>query len=89
MSEPRELLRKMYEAAIAAAAPDKCVLPHLPPRPNGRTIVISAGKTAASMAKAVEDNWDGPLEGLVVTRYGHGVACKRIEVVEGSSASGA
>ena len=36
------------------------------------------------MAKAVEDHWQGPLEGLVVTRYGHGAPCKRIEVVEAS-----
>ena len=34
------------------------------------------------MAKAVEDHWQGPLEGLVVTRYGHGAPCQRIEVVE-------
>jgi len=34
------------------------------------------------MAKAVEDHWQGPLEGLVVTRYGHGVPCRRIEIVE-------
>lgn len=36
------------------------------------------------MARAVEDNWRGPLSGLVITRYGHGVPCSRIEVVEAS-----
>jgi hydroxypyruvate reductase len=58
------------------------VPPHLPPPPKGRLIVIGAGKASAAMARAVEDNWRGPIEGLVVTRYGHGVACDRIEVVE-------
>jgi glycerate 2-kinase len=81
----RRLLRDMFEAAIAAAAPDKAVPPNLPPPPAGRTVVVGAGKAAASMARAVEAHWptDKPLAGLVVTRYGHGVgALKRIEVVE-------
>ena len=56
--------------------------PHLPPPPKGRTIVLGAGKASAAMARAVEDNWPGPLSGLVVTRYGHGVPCQRIEIVE-------
>ena len=51
-------------------------------RPKGRTIVVGAGKASAAMAKAVEEHWPGPLEGLVVTRYGHGVPCRRIEIVE-------
>ena len=80
-SEPRSLLRAMFDAAIAAAKPAVCVPPHLPRRPSGRTVVVGAGKASAAMAKAVEDHW-GPLEGLVVTRYGHQVPCKRIEVVE-------
>src|SRR5690606_26350627 len=54
----------------------------LPAPPKGRTIVIGAGKASAAMARAVEDHWAGPLEGLVVTRYGHAVACERIEIVE-------
>ena len=83
----RRLLRDMFEAAIAAAAPDKAVPPNLPPPPAGRTVVVGAGKAAASMARAVEAHWpaDKPLAGLVVTRYGHGVgALNRIEVVEAS-----
>lgn len=82
MTDPRPLLRAMFDAALAAADPAKAVPAHLPKPPKGRTIVVGAGKAAASMAKAVEDNWPGPLSGLVVTRYGHGVPCKRIEVVE-------
>lgn len=69
-------------AAIAAADPSICVPPHLPGRPKGRTIIIGAGKAAASMAMAVENCWSGPLEGVVITRYGHGLACKHIEVIE-------
>ena len=81
----RQLLRDMLDAAIAAASPDRAVPANLPPPPTGRTVVVGAGKAAASMARAVEAHWpdDKPLAGLVVTRYGHGVgALKRIEVVE-------
>ena len=79
---PRELLRRLFDAAIAAADPAHCVPPHLPPDDGGRLIVIGAGKAAAAMAQAVERHWSGPLAGLVVTRYGHGVPCQRIEVIE-------
>ena len=82
MIAPDQTLREMLAAAIAAADPARCVPPHLPPRPTGKTIVIGAGKAAASMARAVEQNWQGPLTGLVVTRYGHAVRCERIKVVE-------
>ncbi len=76
------LLRAMFDGAIAAAQPEHCVPPHLPPRPKGRTVVVGAGKAAASMARAVETGWPVALAGLVVTRYGHGVPCQSIEVVE-------
>jgi hydroxypyruvate reductase len=72
----------MFDAAIARAMPEKCVPPYLPKPPEGRTIVVGAGKAAATMARAVEDHWPGELSGLVVTRYGHHAPCKRIEVVE-------
>ncbi|NQV46489.1 MAG: glycerate kinase [Rhodospirillaceae bacterium] len=77
-----DLLRRLFDGAVAAADPALTLPGHLPPRPSGRTIVIGAGKGAASMARAVEDNWSGDLEGLVITRYGHAVPCRRIEVVE-------
>src|SRR5215475_3017432 len=81
--EPKQLLRQMFDAAVARAMPDKCVPPFLPKPPKGRTIVVGAGKASASMAKAVEDHWrGGELTGLVVTRYGHRVPCKQIEIVE-------
>ena len=83
-SDPRSLLRAMFDAAIAAALPDKSLPTFLPQPPKGRTIVIGCGKAAASMARAVEDHWPGPLSGLVVTRYGHRVPTRHIEVVEAS-----
>ncbi len=80
----RRFLRDMLQAAIDAAAPARCVPPNLPQPPKGRTIVVGAGKAAAAMAAAVEAHWHGPLDGVVVTRYGHGVACRKIEVIEAS-----
>lgn len=86
MTDPRRLLLSLFEAAIAAAQPALRIPAFLPPVPKGRLVVVGAGKASAAMARAVEDNWPvpflGKLEGLVVTRYGHGVACKQIEIVE-------
>jgi hydroxypyruvate reductase len=79
---PRDILRRLFDAAIAAADPARCVPPHLPPDDGGRLIVIGAGKASAAMARAVDEHWSGPVDGLVVTRYGHGVPCSRIEIVE-------
>jgi glycerate 2-kinase len=79
---PRDLLRALFDAAIAAAQPSLRVPHFLPPRPKGRVVVVGAGKASAAMAKAVEDHWDSDLSGLVVTRYGHGAACRKIEIVE-------
>jgi len=80
--EPRRILRRLFNAAIEAASPAARLPPHLPPPPPGRTIVVGAGKAAASMAAAVEANRAGPLSGLVVTRYGHGLPLERLEIVE-------
>ena len=83
MTDAQTLLRNMFDAAVASAQPALCVPPYLPEAPpRGRFIVIGAGKASAAMAKAVEDNWTGPLEGLVITRYGYSVPCDRIEIVE-------
>jgi hydroxypyruvate reductase len=82
LPDPAALLRELFEAALDAADPKRAVPPHLPQPATGRTLVIGAGKAAATMAQAVEAAWDAPLEGLVVTRYGHAIACKTIEVVE-------
>src|SRR5437588_331508 len=82
--QPKLFLRSLFNAAVAAALPDKRVPAFLPPPPRGRTLVIGAGKAAATMARAVEENWRAELSGLVVTRYGHRVPTSRIEVVEAS-----
>jgi glycerate 2-kinase len=79
---PEQLLRRMFDAAIASAQPALCIPPHLPQAPKGRLIVVGAGKASAAMAQAVEKNWPGELSGLVVTRYGYAVPCERIEIVE-------
>jgi glycerate 2-kinase len=81
-SNPRVLLRSLFDAAVAAADPALIVPDHLPEPPKGRTIVVGAGKAAAAMAAAVEKHWSAPLEGLVVTRVGHGAPTKLIRVVE-------
>ncbi len=74
----------MFRAAIDAAQPALCLPPHLPEKPKGRLVVLGAGKASAAMAKAVEDNWQGELFGLVVTRHGYEVACDKIEIVKAS-----
>ena len=84
MTLPATLLRQMFDAAVAAAQPARCLPPHLPPPPRGRTIVIGAGKASAEMARVLEQHWPGPLAGLVVTRYGYQVPCERIEIIEAS-----
>lgn len=83
-SDPRSLLIDSYKAAVAAVDPLVILPQHLPPPPKGRTLVIGAGKAAASMAAAVERHWpaDAPLSGLVITRYEHGMPTSRIRVVE-------
>lgn len=79
---PCSMLGDMFESAIAAAQPAMCLPPHLPAAPQGRLVVIGAGKASAAMARAVEDHWTGALSGVVVTRYGYGVPCQRIEVLQ-------
>jgi glycerate 2-kinase len=89
MSKPAELLRSLYDAAVARALPQRVMGAHLPPPPKGRTLVLGAGKAGGAMAAAVDALWprEAPLSGLVVTRYGHvppayKQAGGRIEVVE-------
>ena len=78
----RDLLETLFHAAVARAQPALAIAAALPERPKGRTIVIGAGKAAAQMAEAFEAAWEGPLTGLVVTRYGYAVPCQRIDVLE-------
>ena len=84
MISPRGLLLGSFQAALAAADPLKIVGAHLPKPPKGKTLVVGAGKAAASMALAVEQHWtaNAPLDGLVITRYQHGLLTNRITVIE-------
>jgi hydroxypyruvate reductase len=80
--DPKSFLSAIFDAAVAAADPQKTIRDHLPAKPKGRTVVIGAGKGSAQMAAAFEKAWDGPIDGLVVTRYGYGARCERIEIIE-------
>ena len=77
-----ETLRELFDAALAAADPTQALERRIPTPIRGRTAVVGAGKASAAMARAFEAAWPGPLEGLVITRYGHAVPCGRIKVVE-------
>lgn len=80
--EAEALLRAMFDAAVRAADPERVLPAFLPDPPAGRTVVVGAGKASAAMARALERHWPGPLEGVVVTRYGHAVPCERIRILE-------
>ncbi len=82
MITPQTLLSDLFRAAVDAARPERVLPPHLPGRARGRTLVIGAGKASAAMARVVEQHMDGPVSGAVVTRYGYGVACEHIRILE-------
>ena len=82
ISDPRALFTSLFDAAVAAADPRRTIRAFLPARPKGRTVVIGAGKGSAQMAAALKEAWDGPLAGVVVTRYGYAAPCRGIEVLE-------
>ena len=84
VSDARAFLTRLFDQAVEAADPKAALKPVLPDPPKGRTVVIGAGKGAAQMAAAFESLWDGPVEGVVVTRYGYAVPCKSIRVLEAS-----
>lgn len=82
MSEQSQaFLRQLFERAVEVADPMKSLAAHLPEKPDGRIVVIGAGKASARMAEAVEAAW-GPCEGFVITRYGYARPCEGIEIVE-------
>ncbi|MEL6478072.1 MAG: glycerate kinase [Pseudomonadota bacterium] len=82
LPDPRAFLRQLFDTAVAAADPMVAVPAHLPALPQGRTVVIGAGKASARMGEALEAAWQGPLSGLIITRYGYARPCRQIEVVE-------
>ena len=82
--EDRRFLIGLFDAAVHAADPRLALAAHMPKPPKGRTIVIGAGKGSAQLAAAFEKLWQGPLEGVVVTRYGFGCPTTKIKVLEAS-----
>ena len=81
--DPDGFLRRLFRAAVESADPARALARHLPERPRGRVVVVGAGKSAAAMARAVEAEWPD-VTGVVVTRYGHAVPTRSIEVIEAS-----
>ena len=81
---PNAFLMELFKSAVAAAQPAIRVPVFLPEKPDGRLVIVGAGKAGGAMAEAVEKAWDGPLDGLVITRYGHVRPTERIELVEAS-----
>jgi glycerate 2-kinase len=77
-----KLLRSLFDAALAAADPAQALGRYMPDPVAGRTVLTGAGKAAAAMAHAFEALWPGPLDGLVLTRYGHALPCDRVAVLE-------
>ncbi|WP_332717890.1 glycerate kinase type-2 family protein [Pelagibacterium mangrovi] len=80
--DAEQVLKRLFDAALEAALPDGKFDALLPERPKGRTIVLGAGKASARMARAFEDAWQVPCEGLVITRYGHSVPTRHVRIVE-------
>jgi hydroxypyruvate reductase len=80
-ADPRSFLTNLFRLAVSTADPMQVIAPHLPAGPEGRVLVIGAGKASARMAEAVEAAW-GPCDGLVITRYGYARPCRGIEIVE-------
>ena len=80
--QDRAFLTGLFDAAVRAADPMAALRAHLPARPKGRVVVIGAGKGAAQLAAAFETLWDGPLSGVVVTRYGYACPTRQIRVLE-------
>jgi len=81
ISEPENLLRRLFACAVKTADPMLTLPNALPEKPKGRVVVIGAGKASARMAEAVETVW-GPCEGLVITRYGYARPTEGIEIIE-------
>jgi glycerate 2-kinase len=80
--QSQNFLQQCFSQAVAATQADTCLPAFLPVPPLGRTVVIGAGKAAAAMAHTLEQHWHGELSGVVITRYGHTLVCRKIEVIE-------
>ena len=76
----KTFLTDLFRVTYQAADPMLRVAPFLPPRAQGKLIVIGAGKASARMAEAVEAHY-GPCVGCVVTRYGYERPTQGIEIL--------
>lgn len=88
-TSPRESLRRIFDAAVAAAHPQACLPGHLPPPPpHGRIIVLAAGKAAASMSEVTLAHYrdqgvdEARITGLAVARHGYGGQAGPIRIIE-------
>ena len=91
IKQPDIFLKSLFEAATYSANPRHCLPPQLmdiiTSPPKGKVVVIGAGKAAGSMAQSFEHFWlenfpAVPLNGMVITRYGHALTCRHIDVIE-------
>ena len=82
MTDETAFLTRLFEAAVAAADPERALAQAMPEKPKGRTVVIGLGKGAAQLGAAFERLWGAPVEGVVVTRYGYAAPCRHLKVIE-------
>ena len=78
----REILAELFRTAVDAANPKAAIEARLRHEKSRSAVVVGAGKASAQMARALEEIWEGPLTGTVVTRYGFGAHCDNIRVIE-------
>ncbi len=81
MNDAPALLRALFDAAVEAATPARCMSDWMPERPAGQPVVIGAGKAAAAMAREIERQWGAPLRGAVIVPPGHEVDCEFVDVL--------
>ena len=85
----KRLMEEIFGACVGAAHPAKILAGHLPEPPQGRIVVLAAGKAAASMASAAFEHYTGTkgldparITGVAVTREGYALPAGPIRVVE-------
>ena len=81
----RDLLLELFNEAVRAVSPDVVMPASLPSSPRGKVVAIAVGKAAAEMMRVVQARAPAPMEGLVVTRYGHvpeGASWPTVEIIE-------
>jgi len=80
-SAMRDHLVKMFQAGIAACHPERVLPPQLPPRAEGRLIVLALGKAAIAMARVAEAHYGEGIEGLAVAPHGTPGRLSALEIV--------